>query len=84
MKLLSKIRAWFYGPRVIKATYCAGVLNVWYEDGQISQYKGQCTVWYKMPYMERCSAPLEAMLCELWEYIMYYKGAYPDAHKKPQ
>ena len=58
------------------------VMTVTYDDGTQDKYHGSCTVWYKMPLMERCGTSKESTLCNIWTYIQKFGNNYPDAHKK--
>lgn len=35
------------------------------------EYYGGCTVWHKIPDMERCSTSLELTLCAYWNRIIF-------------
>jgi hypothetical protein len=82
MKTLIKKLKYFFSNPVIFAEYKQGIMTVNYKDGKVDQFQGDCTVWYKLPYMKRCGTLKEGFLCELWKYNKKWGGAYPDAHKK--
>ncbi len=58
------------------------VLTLTFSDGSEEQYKGDCTVWHKIPLMKRCSTLKECELVDIWKYINHYGNPYPTAHKK--
>ena len=66
---------------VVKATYENEVMTIEYDNGKTEQYNGSCTVWHKMPMMQRCSTAKEAWLCDIWKYIKHYGNSYPNAHQ---
>ena len=71
-------RIWF--PYVSRTTYNKDIMEVWYSDGTCEQFKGKCTVWHKLPMMERCGTMKEGTLNSMWKYIGLYGNPYPTAH----
>jgi hypothetical protein len=80
MSFLKKIIEFFHNP-IVSADYKDGVMTIEYENQKVEQYSGDCTVWYKMPYMKRCGTSTESWLCELWKYNRTWGGPYPNAHE---
>lgn len=56
------------------------IITVTRKSGDKSKYRGDCTVWHKMPHMSRCSTALEGQLSELQKYCKKWKGPWPVAH----
>ena len=67
--------------RVKYATYKHGIMTLTYADNSTAQYKGECTVWNRLPYMERAGTSTESELCDIWKYIEHNGNPYPTAHK---
>ena len=67
---------------VVYASYEDATMTVKWSDGKTDKYTGSCTVWYKEPYMNRCSTSMECLLCDLWKYHQKWNGAYPESHKQ--
>ena len=69
---------------VIKATYSEDneIMTLYYSDNYIEEYKGSCTVWSKLPFMQRPGTLNESFLCSVWKYIKEYGNPYPTAHKR--
>mgnify|MGYP001605290253 FL=1 len=79
---LKALRQLFVSRSVVYASYEDATMTVKWSDGKTDKYTGSCTVWYKEPYMNRCSTSMEYLLCDLWQYHQKWKGAYPEAHKQ--
>ena len=58
------------------------ILTVTYSNGVIEQFHGSSTVWHKLPFLDRCSTFTESTLSDYYAYWDYWRGPYPDAHKK--
>lgn len=69
-------------PTIEKATYSKEVLKITYSNGVIKEYYGECTVWNKLPMMERCGTIKDSELCGIWKYIRKHGNPYPTAHLK--
>lgn len=65
---------------IIFANYEKSIMTVHYDDGSFDKYHGECTVWHKLPLMERCGTYKESELCDIWQYIKFYGNDYPTAH----
>ena len=88
MNIIKRIINWFTEPRIwiTKAVYDkeTKVMTITHSDGNVNQYKGSCTVWYKLPYMKRCGTSTEYRLCEIIEYINHHGNPFPTAHDKDE
>lgn len=58
------------------------ILIITYSNNKVRKYQGGCTVWYKLPYMTRCSTFKESELVQVSKYIDFYGNLYPTAHLK--
>ncbi len=67
-------------PIITEAKYIGNTLTIEYSNGDIVKYNGECTVWRKLPMMERCSTVKEGELCRIWKYIKTHGNPYPTAH----
>ncbi|MDD4515623.1 hypothetical protein [Massilibacteroides sp.] len=69
---------------VIFAEYNDGIMTLKYNDNTEEQYKGSSTVWFKLPYMIRQGTMMEYYLHQIFEYIQYWNGTFPNAHLNNQ
>lgn len=68
-------------PRTYEsATYENGTMYIKYTNGDEEAYKGDCTVWHKLPMMHRARTFKEGELCDIQKYIKHYGNPYPTAH----
>tara|TARA_R110002051_G_scaffold320057_1_gene404845 strand:- start:831 stop:1160 length:330 start_codon:yes stop_codon:yes gene_type:complete len=67
---------------IVKAEYINGVMYVEYSDESKKEFKGDCTVWSELPFMDRCDSFTETRLLEIWKYLEHYGGVYPLSHLK--
>lgn len=67
---------------IVKAEYIKGIMYVDYSDESKKEFKGDCTVWSELPFMDRCDSFTETRLLEIWKYLEHYGGVYPLSHLK--
>ncbi len=84
-KLIKSVQDFFIkadpSALLLKVEYNDEVMTFIYDDGTTLEYTGSCTVWHRLPYMQRCSTLLEADLSEIWTYINRHGNPYPLAHE---
>jgi len=81
-KTLLSFKKFFTLRHIVYANYENETMTIKWSDGETEKYNGECTVWAKEPFMERCDTHTVTMLLSLWKYCRKYKGSYPDAHPK--
>jgi hypothetical protein len=68
---------------VVNAIYENGIMTVTYSNDTVRKYRGNSTVWYELPLMERCHTSTESKLSDIQVYINHSGNPYPDSHLKP-
>lgn len=61
--------------REVRARYLYrnGVMTVIYPNGKKDKFKGESTVWYKLPEMKRCGTFTERWLSEKYQSALFQK-----------
>ncbi len=85
MKWWKQFLQLFKSHCIVSATYEDGIMKVCWSDGSKGEYKGECTVWHRLPSMRRPGTLMESELCRLQDYIEYYGNPYriDHANRKP-
>lgn len=69
-------------PKFEKATQQGDIIIFYYSDQRTRHFKGSNTVWHELPFMGRCSTPIEYKLCDIEGYVKQWGNPYPTAHLK--
>lgn len=66
---LLKIAKVIKGQEITFASYSGGRMTVIRRNGKKEKYKGDCTVWYKLPSYEICDTFTDSELSQIQKYI---------------
>jgi len=77
-KILKSIKEFFSRAHVVLADYNeeTEVMTIKWSDGRIEKFVGSCTVWNKLPYMERSNN--EGLLYRMYKYNQFHKKPYKN------